>query len=133
MSRAVLPSAMALAALCLCRLAAAQEGTDPAQPEVPRFEQPPAEPPSEPPPAPPVEVPPSELPAPEEPAAPPGERRPTRVYQDEDGVSVISNRENDEPAPLRSADAAPPAAAPSEPMAEPPAPSDEPAPLPSAR
>src|SRR5688572_7654151 len=108
MSRAILPSAMVLAALCLHGLAAAQEGTDPPSPEVPRFEQPPSEPPSEPPPPapPPVEQPPPEVPAPEEPAVPPGERRPTRVYQDEDGVSVISNRHDDQPAaPRASADA----------------------------
>jgi hypothetical protein len=77
---------------------------------------------------------PSELPAPEEPAVPPGERRPTRVYQDEEGVSVISNRANDEPAPPNRADAAPaPEPALAEPVPELPPASTQPAPLPSAR
>jgi hypothetical protein len=75
-----------------------------------------------------------ELPAPEEPVVPPGERRPTRLYQDEEGVSVISNRASDEPAQPNRADAAPatePALA--QPAPEPPPASTEVAPLPSSR
>lgn len=136
MSRAIVPCTVLAALLCLSGLAAAQEGTDPPAPEAteaPRIEPPP-EAPSEPAPPPaPVEAP-AEVPAAEEPAVPPGERRPTRLYQDEEGVSVISNRTSDEPARRGTPDAAPPPRSEAEePVPEPPPASTEVAPLPSSR
>ena len=136
MSRAIVPCTVVAALLCLSALAVAQEGTDPPAPEAteaPRIAPPAPEAPSDPAPTPAAVEAPVE-PAVEEPAVPPGERRPTRLYQDEEGVSVISNRTSDEPARHGTPDAAPPSQPEVvEPVPEPPPASTEVAPLPSAR
>lgn len=141
MKRAAVVYVLAAGVLFICSIASGQSASDPAPAEPPPagmpseppiFEQAPSQPPSEPPPAaPPSEAPPSE-PEPAE-SPPAGDKRPLRLYQTNDGVSVLSNRHDDpEPPPETDAGAAksPPVEAPAaEPLTE----SAEVAPLPSSR
>jgi hypothetical protein len=106
MSRAALLCALVVGSLCLCAAASAQEATATAEP-VP----PPPQAPSEP--ALPETDPAAAEPGAPEEAAPAADKRPLRLYQTQDGVSVLSNKDPSEPAEPR--DAAPPKPPPPEP------------------